>query len=281
MKYLVYDFVVADRSLVASGKSFSFRAYTDRMGMFKNPGARVIYDDGTKDTRTGHPIGKPFSIGQSHYKLQAREGQEDYSQKSLYEFFLYTPFTEGSPNGDYFDKDGNPVPPRELGNRDKNIAKLRDGEWTQLNVKLKLLDSEKDAELALETGLKRAEAQISAGQIDEETLSQIAAMIGEFGESEKSMRLKVYEFAGKRPIDYFNYLGAGDRAVRALIRKGLADNVLTQKGSVIFWEQTILGNDENSAVATLIGDEKIKNALTEKVNFKFQKTTKPKPKNGK
>lgn len=277
-KYFIYDFVVADRELVASGGTYSFRNYTDRLGVFGNPGAVVYFDDGTKDQR-GRPVGKAFSIGQSHYKLQAREGQKDYNELPLSEYFLNAPFCEGSPNGDYIDDEGNPVPPEELKDREKNLRRIRSGEIKQLSVKIKLLEDEKDAEVALETGLKRVEAQMSVGQIDEETLSQIAALIGVFGPADKIMRYKVYEFAGKRPIDYFRHLNSGDRAVRALIRKGISDGVLKQKGSVIFWEETILGNDENSAVAALIADPKVQEALAAKVDFKMQK--KAKTKNGK
>lgn len=268
MKYTVYDFVIADRSIVASGKSYSFRAYTDRIGQFGNPGATVIFDDGTKD-KTGRPIGKGFSVGQSHYKLQAREGQRDVENKMLHEFFSFAPFCEGSPNGDYFDKEGNPVPLFELKDRNKNIERLRSGEISQINVKIKLMDDEKDAELALETGLKRAEAQLSVGQIDTETLVELAALIGEFDKPEKMLRLRLYEYAGKYPLDYFKLLNLGDRGIRALIRKGVADRVLTKKGEIIYWNETVLGGNEDAAVSTLMSDADMQKALKEKINFKI------------
>jgi hypothetical protein len=268
MKYTIYDFVVADRTLVSQGGTYSFRAYTDRVGVFGNPGAVIIYDDGTKD-RTGRPIGKAFSIGQSHYKLQARENQKDYAHILLSKFFLNAPFCEASPNGDYIDQDGNQVPIEELKDREKNLKRLRSGEIKQLNVKIKLLEDEKDAEIALDAGLKRAEAQLSVGKIDEDTLSEIAALLGVFGPADQTMRLKVYEFAGKRPIDYFNHLNAGDRGVRAVLRKAIADRVLKLKGSVIMWNETILGNDENSAVSTLLGDKEMLNALSSEVKIKI------------
>lgn len=263
----VYDFVVADRAMVAAGAGYSFRTYTDKAGVFENPGAEVLYNDGTKDNR-GRPVGKAFSVNQSHYKLQARDGQKDYDGLSLYDFFINAPFCEGSPNGDYTDADGNDVPVDETLDRKKNLVRLKSGEITQHNVKIKLLETELDAQMALETGMKRAEAQLSVGQIDDETLAQIAALNGIYGPADKLMRHKVYEFAGKRPIDYFKQLEAGDRSIRALVRKGLADGVLKAKGSVIFWEETILGNDENAAVATLLGDASMLDGLTKKVDFK-------------
>lgn len=270
MKYIVYDFVIADRSIVASGKSYSFRAYTDRIGKFGNPGATVIFDDGTKD-KNGRSIGKGFSVGQSHYKLQAREGQKDVENKTLYDFFCHAPFCEGSPNGDYFDKDGNPVSLGDLKDRGKNIERIRSGEISQINVKIKLMDDEKDAELALETGLKRSEAQLSVGQIDEDTLAEMGAYIGEFGKPDKKMRLRVYEYAGRYPLDYFKILNSGDRPIRALIRKGIADGVLSQKGTIIYWNETILGGDENAAVSTLLNDNDMLSTLKDKVSLKIEK----------
>lgn len=274
-QFKIHDFVAADRDMVATGAGYSFRSYTDRVGVFGNPGQEVIYDDGLKDTR-GRSTGKSFSINQSHYKLQAREGQKDYSGKALYDYFINAPFCEGSPNGDYVDADGGVVQTSELKDRDKNLLKVKTGEFKQMNVKIKLLDNELDAELALSTGLKRAEAQISSGAIDDATLVEIAAMIGTFGKPDKKMRLAVYEFAGKRPIDYFEILNSGDRAVRALVRLAIDNKTLTQKGSVIFWEETLLGNDENAAVATLLGDSKISEGLQAKVNFKIDKKVKTK-----
>jgi hypothetical protein len=274
-KYVVHDFIIADRQIVASGKSYSFRAYTDRIGKFGNPGATVFFDDGTKD-KQNRPIGKGFSVGQSHYKLQAREGQKDNEDKTLFDFFTYAPFCEGSPNGDYYDADGTPLSLDFVKDRKKNIEKLRSGEIKQINVKIKVLDDESDAELALETGLKRSEAQLNVGSLDEETLSEIAAHIGEFGKPDKRMRLKVYEYAGKMPIDYFKILNAGDRGLRALVRKGLAEGVLTQKGTIIYWNETVMGSDENSAVKYLIDNPDAQKTLGENLNLKIDKKSKPK-----
>ena len=267
MKYLTYEFVVTDRTMIAEGGSYSFRNYTDIAGVFGNPGAVVLFDDGSKDSR-GNPIGKPFSISQSHYKLLARDGQKDYKGLLLSEYFLNAPFCEGSPNGVYTNQDGVTVSPDDLGKRKEILVKLRDGELSQHNVKIKLMETERDAEIALDAGLKRAEAQMSVGQIDDETLSEISALFGVFGKPDKMMRQKLFEIAGKRPIDYFKHMNSGDRSVRALIRKGLADGVLKQKGPVIFWEETLLGSDEDSSVATLIADPKILEALSNKVGLK-------------
>lgn len=274
-KFTVYDFVVADRDMVARGKGYAFRSYTDRVGVFGNPGVEVIFNDGTKNAQ-GKPIGKAFSVNQSHYKLQAREGQKDVEEKLLVDFFKNAPFCLGSPNGDYTDPEGYYVKPEDVKDFNKNLIKVKSGELTQHNVKIKLLDDELDAKLALETGLKRAEAQISSGQIDNDTLAEIAALVGVFGVPEKAMRLKVYEFAGKRPIDYFKMLKSGDRSIRAAVRMGLDKGVLTQKGYSIYFDQTLIGTSEETAVSTLQGDATMLQSLKEALDFKSDKKTKKK-----
>src|SRR5690606_427619 len=238
--FKTYDFV-ADRNMVAANKSFSFRSYTDRVGVFGNPGSGVIYNDGSRSP-SGTIIGKSFSLNQSHYKLQAREGQTDAENKTLYDFLRSAPFCYGSPNGTYVDSEGHFLPdvkissPRELDKVwEDNLKKLRSGEIKQTDWKYKLLDTEADALVALETGLKRAEAQLSVGQLDEQTLREIAAMIGVFGKSEKMTRLDVYEWAGKKPLDYFKQLNSGDRPIRSVIRLAIEQGVLVTKGTVIYW----------------------------------------------
>jgi hypothetical protein len=274
-KYAFYDFIPVDRDMMARGGSDSWRSYTDVNGVFGVPGNEVIYDDGSKDKFSGRPLGKAFTINQQHYKLQAREGQRDVQGKALKDYFMNAPFCYGSPNGTYTDSEGHRLLPDDIKDRRKNIERLIAGEIKQLNVKIKQLESEMDAEFALEAGANRAKAQLSVFEIDEETLTQIGALIGEFGLSEKMLRHRVYEFAGKRPTDYFKHLNTGDRPVRALVKKGLTDNILTQKGSIIFWKETVLGNDENAAVATLMGDAKMLDALSQQVDFKLKKA-KPK-----
>lgn len=256
--------------MVARGGSYSFRNYTDLNGVFGNPGAEVIYDDGTKD-RLGKPTGKIFSLGQSHYKLQAREGQKDYKELSLADFFMNAPMCEGSPNGIYYDTEGYSVPPEELKDRKTNLIRIKSGEITQTGIEFRLMEDEVDAQFALDIGLKRAEAQLSTGKIDENVLSEIAAMIGVFGKPDQTMRHQVYEFAGRKPQDYFKYLNTGDRGIRALIRKGISDGTLTKKGSIIYWEETVLGNNEDAAVALLLGESKMFEALQSKVDLQIQR----------
>ena len=273
-KFNSYEFICTDADLIVRGGEISFRTYTDKAGVFGSAGSAVFYNDGTRDTQN-RLVGKFFKIGQSFAKLLASASQTDADGKKLWQFFLNTPLTEGSPNGDYTDADGNIVPIEELGDYDKNVEKVRSGEWKQHGVKLRLLDTDADAEMAMGIEMRKIDAQMAAARLDDDTLIEVGALIGEFGKPDTRMRKKVFDFAGKKPVDFNKYLNSGDRAVRALIRKGIADKILSQKGTMIMWEETVLGGDEDAAVATLVNDPKVFESLQSKLNFKVDKKVAP------
>jgi hypothetical protein len=273
----VYNFICADREMLAKGGSYSFRTYNDKVGAYGDtPGMDVIFDDGTRDKR-GVPTGKAFTLNQSHYNLQARETQTDVNKRKLVDFFLNHPACEGSPNGDYQTADGEELSPKEIMNREQLVSRIKTGEVIQTGVKFRLLDTAKDAKVKLEVGKRRAEAQVSASNLDEQTLKEVAAHIGVFGEPDDLMRDQVFEWAGKKPIDYFNLLQAGDRAIRAIIRRSLSERILTTKGTSIYFQNTLIGSNEDTAVSTLQSDKNMLDALQEQSGLNTQvKAQKPK-----
>jgi len=232
--------------------SISFGSYTDKAGVFGKTGVVVQYVV-SKDDR-GRDKGKYFTLSQSHNAFVVNETDCDIYNKTMYDFIANSPWCEGSPNGKYIIDEH--------------------GDKKQIDVKYRLMNTEADAEVALEATLNRSKAQLSAGEIDSQTLLEVAAIgIAFHGEPDKTMRHKVVEWAGKRPNDYFEVLNSGDRLVRALIRKGIADNILTLKDPLIYWGNTLLGTDEDGAVKTLVDDKDRFEALQEKVNLKSKPTT--------
>lgn len=267
---IVHDFVCVDREMVAKGGSFSFRQYVDKMGAFGTPGAEIFFDDGTVDKR-GRLCGKGFSLNQSHYNLQAREGQVDYQKRELKEFFLNAPFCEASPNGQYATADGKQLTRSELMDRKRLVQRIKTGEVIQNGVKIRLKEDAVDAKIKLAVGARRAEAQVSASQIDDVTLSEIAALLGYFGEPDDLMRDYVFEFAGKKPVDYFELLNSNDRGFKAVIRKAIEKGVLTEKGTSIYWNKELIGANEDAAVSRLQSDKVILDALIEESGIKIDK----------
>lgn len=244
-----------DGTLRERSGSLSFRTYTDIAGVFGRKGAGVMYVDGID--QNGRPKGKNFTIGQSHNAFVVRKDQADVNEISMFDFIANSPFCLGSPNGTYVDDETAP-----------------DGK-RQTNAYYKLMDSEGDAEIALDATERRAKAQLSAFTIDEDTLVEVAAIgLGLLGPPTKIMRHKVVEWSGKRPADYFEILESGDRLYRAIIRKAIAEGTLTVKGSLIYWNLELIGGDENAAIKYLLDNKDVLNALQEAVDLKA--TVKPK-----
>lgn len=281
----IFNFVLVDRNLAAEGGRFTFRNYTDKVGVFKNPGAVVFYDDGTMNINRGTKAGKAFTLDQNHYNIQAREGQVDYKGLSLIDFLMNAGICWGSPNGTYEYGEGGFVPDHEIAklSREEIETRLETGEFKQFGVKYKLMNTDKDAEIALDAAELRNKAESSALAIDDKTLEDIAAILGIFGSAGKLMRKKVFDYATKRPADYFKLLNSGDRAIRAIVRKSIADGTFTRKGSVIMWEETVIGPNEDEAVSRLMSDKAMLDALQDKAELhtdvKVPAKRGPKPKN--
>lgn len=239
----VFNFVLVDRELAVKGGLTAFRSYTDHAGALGDPGRGVMYVTG-KD-QDGRPLAKYFEMNHQHYNFTVREGDKDLNGISMFEFLSYAPQCAGSPNGTY----------------------IGEGEdRKQIGIVFKLMDTDKDAELALEAGIRKTKAEASALAVDEETLKDLAAHIGHFGEPGDLMRIKVYQWAGKRPVDYFEVLNSGDRALRAIVRKALEQKIFTRKGPMIMWESELIGSNEDEAVARLSREKAIVEALQNRLS---------------
>lgn len=240
--------IVGDvKDKIDRGGTISFRGYTDHAGALGKAGAYVEYI--TSRDANGKGKGKQFVIDSSRRRFQVRLGEQDASDKPItqYDFLKNYPECEGSPNGHY----------QDLGN----------GERVQLNISFREMDEERDAEMALEADNERVLAEASALKLDDGTLEEIAVFIGLSGKANKMMRFKVREFAQKRPKEYNKLLNSGDRPLRALVRRAIAQGILTQKGPVIFWENSMIGGDEDSAMSTLYNDKRLLEALKSKVDI--------------
>ena len=221
-------------------------SYVDYAGAFGSPGATVKYITSRDDK--GRDKGKYFTWSESHRRFVVREGERDINGITQYDFLKNSPECEDSPNGTY-SPDG-----------------------TQSGIVYREMNTAKDAEVALEADHSRITAQANALALELSVLAEVAAHIGVFASSEDPnaliMRVRVVDWAGKNPTDYFEVLNSGDREVRAVIKKALADGILTIKGTIIQWENTVIGSDENAAVARLIADPAVYSALKEKIDFK-------------
>lgn len=224
-------------------------------GYVDNAGNYITYFVGSKD-RKGAPVGKRFRFDLSLRRLLVRDTDKDFHGLKLFDFLKNYPACEGSPYGEYIlDKDT--------------------GKTVQLGVMFRELNTAKDAEVALEADKLRIKAQAEVLALDEETLEEVAAILGHYGAVDEVMRLKVLEFAGKRPSDYFEMMKSGDRKIRAIVRKALDKGIFTKKGSIIMFENTVVGSDEDQAIGTLVRDGQMLNALEEKLGYAKTEVKRP------
>jgi len=228
------------------GGTHSMSTYVDYAGAFGSPGATIRYVT-SRDDR-GRDKGKYFTWSESHRRFVVREGERDINGITQYDFLRNAPECEGSPNGSY-SPDG-----------------------TQTNILYREMNTAKDAEVALEADQVRILAQANALSLELTVLAEVAAHIGIFASKDDpnnlQMKVRVVDWAGKHPADYWAVLNSGDREVRAVIRKAIAVSILSVKGTIIMWEETVIGADENAAVSKLMNDPAMFSALKEKIDFK-------------
>lgn len=219
--------------------------YFDYAGALGDKGKYIKYVDARNIK--GQDIGKRFRFDLSLRRLMARESDKDFYGVKLFDYLKNHPFCEGSPNGDYYEDAGKQV---------------------QAGVVFREMNTERDAAVALEADEYRIKAQGDVLALDEQTLEEVAAILGHYGAPDKVMRLKVLEFAGKRPDEYFELMNSGDRSVRAIVRKAIDSQIFNKRGSVIIWDGTPVGGDEDDAISTLMKDPDMLKALQEKLGLK-------------
>lgn len=230
--------------LIQEGGSYQITdGYYDHKGIFGKPGKFVRFV--TSRDEKGKETAKRFRFNESFWRVMTRDSDVDVDGNiKQYDFLKNHPECEGSPYGNY---------------------EVVDGVRVQVGVVFKELNEDRDAEIALKADELRTRAQADVLSLDEDTIAEVAAILGVYGQAPKIMRLKVLEYAGKKPAEYNELMASGDRAVRALVRKAIAEEMFTRKGSVIYWDSTVVGSDEDDAIATLLSDQNMIDVLQEKL----------------
>lgn len=258
-----YFVAVGDtRGRCLTGGSHTLSRYIDWNNALKQGVGKEVSYVLTKD-----PLGKTtrfkyFTFNDSHLKFATREGEKDANGISQYDFLKNHPECEGSPNGNY------------------------DSSGKQVGVTFRELNDAADAEDALKADTARIKAQGEALDLDKEILEQVATHIGLFpskdDKSNKVMRVRVVDFAGRSPKEFTDILNAGDLPIRAIVKKAIADGTFTMRGTVIYWDETVIGSGisvpeaEQAAVASLLSDKTMLKPLQEKYGFKVKSTGRPK-----
>lgn len=218
--------------------------YIDADGLVSGQKGKYIKYVTSRDDK-GREGAKRFRFDESFRRLMTRETDKDFFGITQFAWLKNYPQCEGSPYGDYIRND--------------------DGTVEQLGVLFREMNDAKDAEVALQADEARINAQATALGLDDETLSEVGAILGHYGPADKIMRLRVVEYAGKRPKDFEDLLNSGDRGVRAIVRKAIAQGIFKIKGAIIYWDTTVIGANEDAAVSAILADATMLSALKEKL----------------
>lgn len=205
------------------GSSYGFTSYTDQDGDL-----RIIAQ---KKDKNGDYIPRRFNFSRSNRSMRIPKDQKDILGNKVVDFLRDHPECKGSPNNT-----GGPILFEEV---NENAS----------------------AELAIKAKSARIEAEQKALSLEGEDLTDMCALIGQFGVKESVLKHKILDYAGNEPDKFLEMFNSPDRQLTSLVRKGLMANVLDKKGNMISWESTVIGVDEAGAVTTLSKDKKLVNAL--------------------
>jgi hypothetical protein len=222
-----------------SNAGYGFSTYVDKVGALGTPGAIVSIS--YQLDKANQPIPYVFSMSVRDRALKVEKDKVDMKGISVVDFLRNSPECKDSPNGEY----------------------LEDG--TQVNVWFKELNEESDAEIALKAKEYRRKAENIAADLSYDDVIDMNAFLGYFETKELMARHYLMELAGNRPQVFMKAYEDPNRKALALIRKGIARNVLGQNGNVITWNKTTLGLDELEAASAIQKDQKLLSSLTKAV----------------
>lgn len=212
---------------IANNPAFGFSTYRDaETGM---PTGYVIGYD-----KLGRPEYKFWQFNYDSQRIK-RVGvnEKDKENKSAYEFLKNSPACMGSGNGSYIN-------------------------GAQTGYFYKEIDNAKEAKEAVDTRRESIEAQSKALGLEVQLLTDIAAIIGVFDDSEEIKRHRVLDFASNEPKKFLGILKDNSLKIKSLIKKGISSGVLKLNGRVVEWNGTVIGSDEDEAVARLLKEEKMR-----------------------
>lgn len=217
-------------SYIAKNPSYGFATYKDPV----SGGVRgyVIGKD-----KNGQPIYKYWHFNYDSQRIK-RVGKEerDLEGNLAHEFLRNAPACMGSENGEY-------------------VAGSQTGYY------FKEINTAKDAKQAVDTRRKVIEAQATALALKGQELQDIATYIGVSDPSEEVQRHRVLDFSSNEPTRFMDLVNDKTLKVRSFIRRAINAGILKEEGRLISWDTKTIGSDEDEAVATLMKDDKLKNAI--------------------
>lgn len=131
----------------------------------------------------------------------------------------------------------------------------------QVNCFYKEVDEAGDAKAVVDTRRGLIKAQNAALELKGQELIDIANYIGVFSKEDEILTQRVLDFSSNQPTKFLEMVKDPTIKVRSLIRRCVNSGVFKEDGLMISWETKTIGNDENEAVATLMKDQKLLDAV--------------------
>jgi len=186
-----------------------------------------------------------FTFTPLNRSIKIPVNKKDIRGKSYIEFLRNHPDCEGSPNGNY--------------HVDENGRTIQHGVW------YRELKEEQDASIAIDNRKLRIDAENIAINLPLAECKELGSILGIQAKGPHQMKFSLMEFAQNNPELFMKTYNAPDRKVRGAVKAGIEQGILTKTGTVISWDKTILGSDENEAVALLIKNSDLMYGLLHKL----------------
>lgn len=194
-----------------------------------------------------------FTFTPINRSIKIPTAKKDIRGKSYVEFLRNAPDCEGSLHGNYHTDDkGNKV---------------------QYGVWFKELKEEQDAILAIDNRKLRIEAENIAMNMIMTEVAELSSLLGVQAKGLHQQKFRLMEFAQNNPELFMKTYNSPDRKVRAAVKMGVEQGILNRVGTLISWDKTILGSDENEAVSFLIKDADLMYALLHQLDGQKAKKT--------
>jgi hypothetical protein len=218
-----------------SNRSFGFKTYTNELGQ------AVGFVNGYDKDKM--PIYHRWRWDQDGSRLlPVHKNKTDQNKLNAVEFLRNSPNCLGSPRGTY----------------------SHTGE--QMDVYFREVNEEKSAEIALDTEIKRMEAQNISLSVKGQEFVDLCALIGVINKEESIMRFALYDFAKNKPEKFMELYSDPVRQLKSLLRRGVELGVITKEGKMYSWEKHFIGVDEDDAVLKLSKDEKLHKSIKANVD---------------
>ena len=218
-------FVALDSAARRTNSSFPATFYDDN-GQRKK---LVLY----KDDKTGEDVVYRFKFGRDKRHITFPKNKKDIYGESYVDFLREHPLNQDSP-----------------------IAK--GSPW------FKELDSEKDAEKALDSFEIRNKAENLALSLKGDVFEEVCKVFG-FEGTPKIKLHKIMEYASRNPSDFIDRVEDPNRKPTSIFRSAVESKVIKKHGFRYVYGDVHIGNDEEKAIIKIAEDKELQSVLLDAI----------------